>query len=107
MLNSTRVREAFDISKEPAWLREKYGRTTYGQGCLLARRLAEAGVKLTTVLLRAQYRRPQDQTMAAGGTRTASTTRACIRSSRPITCRVTDETLADAIGGSRPARNVG
>ncbi|MGI9244231.1 MAG: DUF1501 domain-containing protein [Verrucomicrobiales bacterium] len=48
MLNSTRVREAFDLSKEPAWLREKYGRTTYGQGCLLARRLAEAGVKFTT-----------------------------------------------------------
>ena len=48
MLNSARVREAFDISKEPAWLRERYGRTTYGQGCLLARRLAEAGVKFTT-----------------------------------------------------------
>jgi hypothetical protein len=48
MLNSARVREAFDISKEPAWLREKYGRTTYGQGCLLSRRLAEAGVKFTT-----------------------------------------------------------
>ena len=48
MLNSPRVREAFDLAKEPAWLREKYGRTTYGQGCLLARRLAEAGVKFTT-----------------------------------------------------------
>ena len=48
MLNSPRVREAFEIEKEPMWLREKYGRTTYGQGCLLARRLAEAGVKFTT-----------------------------------------------------------
>ena len=48
MLNSTRVRNAFDISKEPRWLREKYGRSSYGQGCLLARRLAEAGVKFTT-----------------------------------------------------------
>ena len=48
MLDSPRVRQAFDISREPAWLREKYGRTTYGQGCLLARRLAEAGVKFTT-----------------------------------------------------------
>ncbi len=48
MLNSSRVRNAFDISKEPRWLREKYGRSTYGQGCLLARRLAEAGVKFTT-----------------------------------------------------------
>jgi hypothetical protein len=48
MLNSNRVREAFDLSKEPGWLREKYGRTSYGQGCLLARRLAEAGVRFTT-----------------------------------------------------------
>ncbi|MEZ5299080.1 MAG: DUF1501 domain-containing protein [Verrucomicrobiales bacterium] len=49
MLASTRVRDAFDIAKEPAWIRERYGRTTYGQSCLLARRLAEAGVKFTTV----------------------------------------------------------
>ena len=48
MLNSSKVRNAFDVSKEPQWLREKYGRTTYGQGCLLSRRLAEAGVKFTT-----------------------------------------------------------
>jgi hypothetical protein len=49
MLNSTRVREAFDLSKEPDALRDTYGRTTYGQGCLLARRLAESGVRFTTV----------------------------------------------------------
>ena len=49
MLNSERARNAFDLSQEPAWLRDRYGRTTYGQGCLLARRLAESGVKLTTV----------------------------------------------------------
>lgn len=49
MLNSERAREAFDLSREPAWLRDRYGRTTYGQGCLLARRLAESGVKFTTV----------------------------------------------------------
>ncbi len=49
MLHSPRVRQAFDLSQEPASLRERYGRTTYGQGCLLARRLVEAGVKFTTV----------------------------------------------------------
>jgi hypothetical protein len=49
MLTSDRVRKAFDISAEPAELREKYGRTTYGQGCLLARRLVESGVKFVTV----------------------------------------------------------
>lgn len=49
MLHSPRVRQAFDLSKEPEALRERYGRTTYGQGCLLARRLVEHGVKFSTV----------------------------------------------------------
>lgn len=48
MLDSHRVREAFDLSKEPAHLRDLYGRTTYGQGCLLARRLVESGVRFVT-----------------------------------------------------------
>lgn len=49
MLTSPRFRRAFDLSSEPASVREKYGRTTYGQGCLLARRLVEVGVKFVTV----------------------------------------------------------
>ncbi|MBA3314443.1 MAG: DUF1501 domain-containing protein [Planctomycetaceae bacterium] len=49
MLDSPKVREAFDLSKEPNELREAYGRTTYGQSCLLARRLAEAGVSFINV----------------------------------------------------------
>lgn len=49
MLTSDRVRRAFDLSTEPDSLREAYGRTTYGQSCLLARRLVEAGVKFVTV----------------------------------------------------------
>ena len=49
MLNSPRVREAFDLSKEPESVRRSYGPTTYGQGCLLARRLVEAGVKFVNV----------------------------------------------------------
>ncbi len=48
MLNSERVRQAFDLSRESSEMRDRYGRTTYGQGCLLARRLAESGVKFTT-----------------------------------------------------------
>ena len=48
MLNSPRIRDAFNLSAEPPKLREAYGRTTYGQGCLLARRLAESGVRFTT-----------------------------------------------------------
>jgi hypothetical protein len=49
LLTSSRVREAFQLSSEPPEVREKYGRTTYGQGCLLARRLVEAGVKFVNV----------------------------------------------------------
>ena len=36
--------EAFDLTREPARLRDDYGRSPFGQGCLLARRLAERGV---------------------------------------------------------------
>jgi Protein of unknown function (DUF1501) len=49
MLESPRLREAFNISSEPDKVRESYGRTTYGQSCLLARRLIEAGTKFVTV----------------------------------------------------------
>jgi hypothetical protein len=49
MLNSDRVRKAFDLSQEPAELRDKYGRHSYGQSCLLARRLVEAGVRFVNV----------------------------------------------------------
>ena len=49
MLHSERLRKAFDLSAEPAKLRDDYGRHTYGQSCLLARRLVEAGVKFVTV----------------------------------------------------------
>ena len=49
MLNSPKVRRAFDLASEEPKVRDAYGRTTYGQGCLLARRLVESGVKFVTV----------------------------------------------------------
>ena len=49
MLTTDRVRSAFDLSAEPEDLRDRYGRTSYGQSCLLARRLIESGVKFVTV----------------------------------------------------------
>jgi Protein of unknown function (DUF1501) len=49
MLASPRVKQAFDLSLEPDRLRDDYGRTTYGQSCLLARRLVEAGVRFVSV----------------------------------------------------------
>ena len=41
--------KAFDLGSEPAAMREKYGRTKFGQGCLLARRLVENGVRFIEV----------------------------------------------------------
>ena len=49
MVTGERVREAFDLNKEPAELRDRYGRHLYGQGALLARRLVEAGSTCVTV----------------------------------------------------------
>ncbi len=42
---------AFDLSKEPDKVREKYGKTAFGNGCLLARRLVEVGVPCVEVQL--------------------------------------------------------
>jgi uncharacterized protein (DUF1501 family) len=49
LLASTATARAFDLAAEPAAVRERYGRTQFGQCCLLARRLAEAGVPLINV----------------------------------------------------------
>src|SRR5262249_25038721 len=43
------ARQAFDLAREPDRVRERYGRSAFGQGLLLARRLVEAGVGLVTV----------------------------------------------------------
>jgi hypothetical protein len=49
LMTSVQAREAFDLSKEPTELREKYGMNRFGQCCLLSRRLIEAGVRFVTV----------------------------------------------------------
>ncbi|HTI52082.1 MAG TPA: DUF1501 domain-containing protein [Planctomycetaceae bacterium] len=49
VLTAAEVRRAFDLSKESAVARAAYGKTPFGQGCLLARRLIERGVGLVTV----------------------------------------------------------
>ena len=46
---SGRARQAFDLNKEDPKLRDRYGRTTFGQSCLLARRLVEAGTRFVEV----------------------------------------------------------
>ena len=49
LISSSNARAAFDLSKEPDALKEKYGRNRFGMSCLLARRLIEAGVRFVTV----------------------------------------------------------
>ncbi|MGD9645965.1 MAG: DUF1501 domain-containing protein [Pirellulales bacterium] len=49
LMTSPQARDAFDLSKEPPQVRERYGQTRFGQCCLLARRLVEAGVRFVTV----------------------------------------------------------
>jgi hypothetical protein len=49
LLTSTAAQAAFKISAESDKTRDRYGRTTFGQSCLLARRLIEAGVSFVTV----------------------------------------------------------
>jgi hypothetical protein len=49
LMTSPQAREAFNLSKEPTAIRERYGLNRFGQCCLLARRLIEAGVRFVTV----------------------------------------------------------
>jgi hypothetical protein len=49
LMAGNRARVAFDVNREPDRVRDRYGRTKYGQAVLLARRLAEAGVSMVQV----------------------------------------------------------
>jgi hypothetical protein len=51
IISSPRTRKAFDLSQEPAVAAEKFGAHAFGQSCLLAGRLVEAGVRFTTITL--------------------------------------------------------
>jgi hypothetical protein len=50
LIVSGRAREAFNLSAEPDKIRDRYGRNTFGQSCLLARRLIEAGTRVVEVV---------------------------------------------------------
>lgn len=49
MITSPETQRAFQLDKEAPSLRDQYGRTNFGQSCLLARRLVESGVRFVTV----------------------------------------------------------
>jgi len=50
MVTSPEVQRAFDLSLEPPRVRDRYGRHTWGQSHLLARRLVESGVRFVTTV---------------------------------------------------------
>ena len=50
LVASGRAREAFDLKQEGDPIRDLYGRNTFGQSCLLARRLVEAGTRVVEVI---------------------------------------------------------
>ncbi|QIF04711.1 DUF1501 domain-containing protein [Roseimicrobium sp. ORNL1] len=50
LIASGRARDAFALSQEPEALRDAYGRNTFGQSLLLARRLVEAGTRVVEVI---------------------------------------------------------
>src|SRR5579883_599834 len=49
MVSNPAVRQAFDLTREPDRVRDRYGRNEYGESFLLSRRLVEAGVSLITI----------------------------------------------------------
>lgn len=49
LITAPETKRAFEIGKEDTRLRDRYGRTRFGQSCLLARRLIESGVRFVTV----------------------------------------------------------
>ena len=50
LIVSGRARNAFDLTQEAGAMRDRYGRNTFGQSCLLARRLIEAGTRVVEVI---------------------------------------------------------
>jgi hypothetical protein len=51
LLTTDAARRAFDLSREPRYVRERYGMHRYGQRALLARRLVEAGASFVTMVM--------------------------------------------------------
>jgi hypothetical protein len=59
LLTSREAAEAFDITRESDALRERYGRHLWGQACLLARRLAQAGTSVISIYIDTPKSGPQ------------------------------------------------
>ncbi len=90
LVSSPEAQKAFDVASEPKELRDRYGRTSFGQRALLARRLVEAGVPFITLYEGAGTTTPTCSTPAASGCRT-STPR-----SRPLIEDLDDRGMLDS-----------
>jgi hypothetical protein len=55
LMTNPKAREAFELSREPELLRDRYGRHAWGQRALLARRLVEAGCSFVTMVMENPY----------------------------------------------------
>jgi uncharacterized protein DUF1501 len=66
LIHSEKVHAAFSLEKEPAALRDAYGRNGFGQATLLARRLIEAGVRFVTVNWPSYYAWDQHGSIESG-----------------------------------------
>ena len=67
LLSSAATADAFDVSREPEKLRERYGQNINGMGLLLARRLVEAGVPFVTVFWMPDKARAEKLNCASAG----------------------------------------
>lgn len=67
LLSSSSIADAFDVSREPEALRERYGKTINGMGLLLARRLVEVGVPFITVFWMPDKVRAEELKCASAG----------------------------------------
>ena len=66
LLLASQTTDAFDLGREPAGLRERYGETVNGMSLLLARRLVEAGIPFVTVFWK-ENEKIKDKCKSAGG----------------------------------------
>ena len=100
LLLSGKARNAFDLEQEKPEVRDKYGRTTFGQGALLARRLVEAGTRF--VQLNWPSVANGDPTLTAWDTHTSN-----FGPLKNLHCPVLDRTLSALLEDMIGARNAG
>ncbi|MFN9550129.1 MAG: DUF1501 domain-containing protein, partial [Pirellulaceae bacterium] len=76
--------DAFDIQKEPESVREEYGKSDFSNGCLLARRLAERGVRFIQVYY------GNGQPWDTHASHTEATRKLCLDIDRPVAALLSD-----------------